>query len=197
MSLLDTTVCTFPTKSGQLAAIRYVAAGDAELLTPFINQISQENIFVRFSGEVLTIEEETRYINSEIEAVEMGDAVKLFCLVDGELVGVSDVHRNISFAQRKLHIGVIGLIVAEKFRGQGIGKKLMQTCLNEAQQHIEGLRMIQLECFAPNTPALTLYRQLGFREVGRVPGALLHRGEYVDEVVMVKELSSTHLTLAQ
>lgn len=188
MSLLNTVVTTFPIKSGLQASIRYVAPGDAQLLTPFINAISQENAFIRFSGEKLTLEEETIYINSEIEAVEMGDAVKLFCLIDGELAGVCDVHRNIAFAQRKLHIGVFGLIVAKKFRGQGIGKKLMQTCLTEAQQRIDGLRMIQLELFAPNTPALTLYRQLGFHEVGRVPGALQHNGQYVDEVVMVKEV---------
>ena len=183
-------VTTFTTKTGQTATIRYVKADDVQDLLDFINIFSPEDRFTRFAGEQLTFEEEKAYVESELQKMAEGDAVKLFCYVNDKLAGVCDVHRNVSALTRKRHMGIFGLIIGKEFRGQGIGEYLSRTTISEGVNNIPGLSMIQLECFASNEAALTLYKKIGFREVGRMPKALLRKGEYDDEVIMVKETAS-------
>jgi RimJ/RimL family protein N-acetyltransferase len=188
MSISEKTVTTFTTKTGQEAVIRYAELGDAEDLTHFINTFSLEDGFTRFAGEQLSLEEEKEYIQSEVNAMEAGDAVKLFCYVDKKLAGVCDVHRDNSLLTRKLHTGIFGVIIGQEFRGQGIGERLMSATIAEASKHISGLRLIKLDCFSVNAPALSLYQKLGFQEVGRLPNALSYKNGYVDEVIMVREV---------
>lgn len=179
---------TFTTKLGKLATIRYPRIEDAPALLEMINEISKEDTFIRFSGEQLSLQEESEYLESEISAIEMGDCVKLFCFVADRLAGCCDVRKDRSLLDRKKHVGLLGLLVAKELRRDGVGEKLMQTTIEEAQKELVGLRLIKLECFSTNTAALALYAKLGFQEVGRVPGGILHRGAYIDAVEMVLDL---------
>lgn len=182
-------VSRFTTKSGLEAIIRYPVASDAQLLTDFINEFSLGDTFTRFSGEQFGLEEERKYLESEIDLIEKGECVKLFCMVDQKLAGICDIHRDNSLLTRKRHTGNLGLIIASQFRGQGIGKQLMSTTMSQAAEHISGLKMIKLDCFASNLPAISLYKKLGFATVGTIPKSLLHKGELIDEVIMIKEVS--------
>ena len=174
----------FITKSGKRAVLRYPSIEDASLLLSFINEVSLENTFIRFSGEQQTIEEETEYLAGELEKLEAEDAVKLFCFVNGEFAGVCDIHRDTALLARRRHNGIFGLVIGKAYRGDGIGQALAQAVIDEAVHVISDLRIVRLDCFATNAPALGLYKKLGFQENGRIPGALLHNGEYVDEVFM-------------
>lgn len=185
---MNVPVIAFSTKSGRQAELRGPRLTDAPALLRFINSISLEDTFVRFSGEQQTLLQEQTYINNELAAIRKGDAVKLFCFVEGTLAGVCDIHRDVSLLARKRHVGLFGIVIAKEFRGEGIGQMLMSTVIAEAQKKIKGLRLIHLQCFATNTPALSLYRKLGFVEVGRIPKGILHKSEYIDEVQMVKHL---------
>jgi RimJ/RimL family protein N-acetyltransferase len=178
----------FTTKSGKHAVIRYPQIEDAQALLDFINEVSLENTFIRFAGEQQTIEEETAYLTSELEKLETGDAVKLFCFVEGEFAGVCDIHRDTGLLTRRQHVGIFGLVIRKAFRGEGIGKVLAQAVIDEAKSSIDNLQLIALDCFANNEPALNLYVKLGFKEWGRFPQALMHKGEYVDEVHMSLQL---------
>ena len=181
-------VHTFTTKSGKKAEIRYPQSEDAVDLMEFINTISKEDTFIRFAGEQQTLEGEQTYLDSEIALIERGDAVKLFCYVDGQMAGGCDIHRDTGLLTRRQHVGIFGLLVAEKFRGEGIGTNLMTATIQEGKQQIVGMRMIMLDCFSTNVPACNLYKKMGFKEVGRIPQALFHKGAYVDEIEMVLPL---------
>lgn len=61
---------------------------------------------------------------------------------------------------------VDALGVYERFRGQGIGKRLMELIEKHAGE--EGYRAVSLIVFTDNTPALNLYRSLGFSVVRHV-----------------------------
>lgn len=179
---------TFTTKLGKTATLCYPRMEDAPALLELVNAISKEDTFIRFSGEVLSLEEETEYLASEIEAIEMGDCVKLFCFVGSELAGCCDIRKDRSLLDRKKHVGIFGILVASRFRGEGIGEKLMEATIQEAQKELSGLRLIKLECFSTNVAALALYKKLGFTEVGRIPGGILHKGTHIDAVEMVLAL---------
>lgn len=179
---------TFTTKSGREATLMYPRWEHLHQLLEYINTLSAEDTFIRFSGEQLALKDEAEYLASIFVAMEMQRKVYVYCVVDNQLVGVCEVGKMPELQARGQHMARLGITVAKDLRGEGIGEQLTKTTIEEAKQHLEGLRTIILECFATNSVALNLYRKLGFVEVGRIPGYLKHGNEYVDEVQMVLQL---------
>jgi RimJ/RimL family protein N-acetyltransferase len=77
----------------------------------------------------------------------------------GELVG------SISVFEGPRGVGEIGMMVAARWRGRGIGTKLMQAALDHARA--SGMHKLSLGVWPHNEPAIALYRKLGFVEEGR------------------------------
>lgn len=81
---------------------------------------------------------------------------------DGRVVGWCDVTPKMRDMHR--HCGTLGLGLLPEFRGQGIGRKLMQTTIDAAFAF--GLKRIELHVFASNENAIALYKKLGFELEG-------------------------------
>lgn len=80
------------------------------------------------------------------------------------------------------HAGHLGMGLLKEHRGRGHGRRLMEAALAAAKA--SGIERVELEVFASNAAAVTLYRKLGFREEGRKLRALKRDGAYDDLVVM-------------
>jgi RimJ/RimL family protein N-acetyltransferase len=186
--LLPFPMHTFSTKSGTTVSFRLATAADVEANLALINALSLEDTFITFSGEQQTLAEETTYYDAYLKAHAMGDSVKVVAYVGHELVGTADIGRSFYGKKRTRHVGRLGIALAAQWRGQGIGEQLIIHTIQLAQGHIPDLRMIVLTAFGSNARAIALYKKLGFTEYGRLPGAILYRGEYVDEVVMAQSL---------
>jgi ribosomal-protein-alanine N-acetyltransferase len=59
------------------------------------------------------------------------------------------------------------VVVAESFRGQGIGRKLMEELLRVGEER--GIEAFTLEVRVSNAPAIHIYEQLGFTSEGIRP----------------------------
>jgi RimJ/RimL family protein N-acetyltransferase len=86
------------------------------------------------------------------------------------------------------HIGNFGLIVAKKYRGEGIGKIIMNAVIEESVKNIKDLKIIILGVFACNLIAKNLYTKMGFVEYGRLPQGLKYQGSFTDEILMYKKI---------
>jgi ribosomal protein S18 acetylase RimI-like enzyme len=87
---------------------------------------------------------------------------------------------------RMRHTGKLEIMVAPDFRGQGVGRALMEAGLRWAESHPE-LEKLGLSVFTDNTRAIDLYRQYGFREEGRRPREFrLEDGRYMDDILMYR-----------
>ena len=67
------------------------------------------------------------------------------------------------------------MYVRERARGTGLGRKLALAAIDEARRR--GYRRLLLDTLPKLTPAISLYRSLGFREIGPylscpTPGAI-------------------------
>ena len=83
--------------------------------------------------------------------------------LDGEVVGWIAV---VPYSRRAVYRGVgeESVYVAERARGGGVGRALLETVIESARDG--GLWMLQAGVFTDNGASLALHRALGFREVG-------------------------------
>lgn len=84
------------------------------------------------------------------------------------------------------HIGNFGISIAKDFRGEGIGKLLMQTVLDEAVKEIPDLQMVTLGVFSNNDLAKKMYEEFNFVEFGRLPKGVKLEVGFTDHIYMYK-----------
>jgi RimJ/RimL family protein N-acetyltransferase len=180
-------VTTLRTKGGHEVVVRYPKWEDLDTMTDWINELSAEDTFINFSGEVFSREKEAAIIAQWFQEVEAQDKVFLCAFAGDVLASTCTVYRSAGKA-RERHVADFGLSTRAAYRCQGLGGQLAKITIEEARARIPGLRLIKLEVFGNNPVAMDLYQKLGFRETGRTPGGILYRGQYVDDVTMVMEI---------
>jgi RimJ/RimL family protein N-acetyltransferase len=112
----------------------------------------------------------------------------VFVSFDGDdPVGIMGI---IPFSPSKMaHRGTIALVYLRKsHRGQGRAEALFCTLENHAKQI--GLRQLEVGAFVENHIAIRFYERMGYTRIGLVPGGLLHEGREMDEVLMLRRLTS-------
>lgn len=82
---------------------------------------------------------------------------------------------------------ILNIAVHPAFRGQGVGRGLAFTALQLGFK--QGATTCYLEVAADNSPALRLYKGLGFAATGTRKGYYQEAGRNVDAVIMFKTLS--------
>jgi ribosomal protein S18 acetylase RimI-like enzyme len=89
---------------------------------------------------------------------------------------------------RGSHIATATFLVGEHARGRGVGRALVEHCIQSAKT--AGFRGMQFnQVLSSNLAALALYRSLGFAVIGTVPKAFDHiELGYVDAHMMYREL---------
>ena len=103
-----------------------------------------------------------------------------------EVVGTYILRAN--QAGRGAHLANAAFIVPASARGKGIGRAMGEHCLSEACRL--GFRAMQFNfVVSTNESAIRLWKQLGFKIVGTLPGAFRHpEKRYVDVCVMFRSL---------
>lgn len=157
---------------------------DVAGLLAFINELAGEDTYIM--AERQTIKKERKWLDEQLKAIRRRNAVMIVAEVDGKIAGNCQIRRRAAY-KRVRHTGTVGVSVLKKFRGMGIGEMLMRKTMAEAEKRM-GVGLLTLSAFANNPIAPNLYRKLGFRECGRLPGAFLFRGKYVDEIYMFRKV---------
>lgn len=108
--------------------------------------------------------------------------------VDSELgiVGLYILHPN--NIGRCGHISNASYAVKKDIRGKGTGELLVRHCLKKAKEL--GFGILQFNAVvSTNIPALTLYKKLGFIQLGTIPkGFKARNGEFLDIIPHYYEL---------
>jgi ribosomal protein S18 acetylase RimI-like enzyme len=96
-------------------------------------------------------------------------------MIDGQVAGWCDVIPN-SRRAVQAHCGTLGMGLLPKFRGQGIGRRLMQRTIGAALEF--GLTRIELTARETNLNAIALYKKFGFETEGLHRKAVRIDGHY-------------------
>ena len=169
---------TFILKDGRRAIVRTPRWEDLDDLMDFINSLVREEAPILREEEVSRIEE-AEWLAERLVSLEKDEIIHFVAEVDGKVVASAEIAKR---RGHQKHVGVLGIAVKSGYRRLGIATKLMEALLQEAKR--QGLKVIILDVYEKNLPALNLYRKMGFNEVGRIPKAIFWKGEYIDDVKM-------------
>ena len=90
------------------------------------------------------------------------------------------LQRGIESALNLSLIHILGL--RQQYRGQGLGRKLLEVALRRAQAF--GFTRVELDVRVPNIRAINLYMQVGFRPVGTIKNGVTIDGVSEDVLQM-------------
>lgn len=118
--------------------------------------------------------ERVRYYGNNMQAMvaeKGGQVIGQCCLIQ--------LHNE----PRRRHVASLGVVVSEEWRKQGVAKALLTEVLDICDSWL-GVHRIELEVFADNLAAISLYRSLGFVEEGLCRDFALRDGEYANALIM-------------
>lgn len=110
--------------------------------------------------------------------------VILAAVVNGRVVGNAGLHA-ISDNPRQKHVCSLGISITRVYQGRGVGRTLMNACLDFAD-HWANYSRVTLTVHADNTRAIKLYESLGFQHEGRLRDFSFREGGYVDALFMAR-----------
>jgi len=163
-----------------MASIRRLTPADAAAYRTFMLDIYDRQLDA-FTATVA--EREPFPMNWWIDRVlDEPDAPQrvLGAFADRQLVGTAGL--RLETRPRTRHkASIFGLAVYPSARGQGLGRELVQTVLDDALAMPE-IEILQLKVFDSNTPARRMYESFGFEVFGTEPMAV-RTGEQLVSVV--------------
>lgn len=109
----------------------------------------------------------------------------IFVARDGDdYIGMAAAYQE--QGEKMAHIGYVwGVYVRDAYRGQKMGKHLMQAVLDELKNN-EEIEKVNLNVNVAQLAAVKLYESLGFQIAGTLHKEMKIGNEYVDEYVMEK-----------
>lgn len=151
----------------------------------FINSLTAEDAKILFN-EKATIEEEKQFLKNVLSATKKKGEIYLIAEFAEKIIGTASIKLE---KWRRNHVGKLGIAIRNGYRGAGLGKRMMYEIINLAAKKLKPKpKIIQLDVFINNKPAINLYKKTGFKIVARIPKQIQYKNKLVDEFVMIKYL---------
>lgn len=139
-------------------------------------------------GLIMTIHDFTMTIKEQASRnylfLQHPQTIAIIAFHEKHLVGILTIEPE--HLLKTHHRGVVGIIIHEDYRSEGIGKKLMEIAIEWAKNtHI--YEKLELDVLETNKQAIALYEKLGFFHEGKIEKAVKH-GKDVYENIFVMGL---------
>lgn len=164
-------------------AVRPAKVEDAEQILAILNPVIAEGRYSVFDKQ-LTVEAEREYIaNPSVRRIflvavdQTTNGVVGFQVLDQFEAGYTGAFD---------HVGVMGTYVAESHRRQGVASVLFPASFAAARE--AGFEKIATYVRADNPAALATYQAHGFTIVGTAKKHAKLNGQYIDEVLIERQL---------
>jgi len=152
-----------------------------DALLVFVNRLVEDDTFLTLTGRPKTRVEEEAWLKENLDYAKQGQGYMVWAIYDGKIIGQSDFRRG---GTRDWHTCTIGLMIDRDFRGEGIGRFLLEHILKKAKEM--KIKIAKLYLFDDNEIAKKLYQKFGFREFARLPKGFYRQGRYSDALQMYK-----------
>ncbi|GIW13231.1 MAG: N-acetyltransferase [Tepidiforma sp.] len=156
------TVRTYPARhqvGGREVTLRLMGPGDREAVLAFARRLPEHDLL--FLRRDIT---QADAVDDWIAEIERGEIVTVLAESDGEVVGYGTIHRNT--LRWTAHVAELRVLVAEAWRGKGLGRLLTQEAFANALGL--GIEKMIAQMTLDQKGAIATFEGLGFR-----PEALL------------------------
>jgi ribosomal protein S18 acetylase RimI-like enzyme len=150
---------------------------DAEGIRAVVSAVAAEKRYLA-TVEGFSLEETRAFLRHIIER----GLPQVTALAGDNVVGFCDILpiAAVGFT----HVARLGMAVRSEWRRQGIGRRLLETCLALARK--AGIEKVELEVFSDNLGAVKMYESFGFTREGVKSRGRKLDGRYQDVVLMAR-----------
>ena len=141
-------------RDGRSAAIRVMEPGDLDKIVKFAKDLPVDDLL--FLRTDIT---DRNVVKQWIDNIKNGHTITLLTEIDGELVAYASVH--LDQAQWTRRVGEIRVITLPRFRGTGLGRRLVAEVFDLARSL--GLKKITAQMTTEQTAARAAFERLGFQ----------------------------------
>lgn len=169
-------------KNGQDCTIRNATYEDGQEVSELYAKVHDETDYLlAYSDEhAFDVEGESEFLKKREES---DNEIMLLAVVDGKIVANAGIS-GMGNKDKIRHRAEFGISVLKEYWGLGIGRNLMNVCVECAKK--AGYKQLELEVVADNTKACEMYKSAGFVEFGRNPKGFLSRYSGYQEVVSMR-----------
>lgn len=169
-------------KNRKKILLRYLQRADLNAIWKNFNDVVDEKEYLpTFSKVELEYEKVVWYR-------EMTEEEGNFCVVAEDISGKPPYNiagqctvENIEW-EASAHVGMLGIIIRKDYRNLGLGFHLINFAIEQARKL--GKKKLILSTFATNKHAISLYKKIGFEEIGLRKKQFFMFGKYIDEILM-------------
>jgi len=177
------TIKTFGDKKIVIRQIRSGDVANAKKFQNYINSLIDEEAKILMNKK-FSLKEERKAVESFLANNRKKNKVLIIAEHNNQIVGLTDVSLD---RHRRNHIGIFGISIRAGYRGIGLGKHIMEEVMRLAKKDLNPKpKIIQLEVYANNKPAIALYKKMGFKIVAKLPKQIQYKGKLIDELTMLK-----------
>lgn len=161
--------------------LRDITEADAEGYRDCLDRVAAEKRYLAFTAAPPVSE-----VKFYIKAMLQRGLPFIVAVDEGRVVGWCNIHVPPSSPHRVgfSHVGTIGMGLDAAWRGQGLGREMLQSVFDIAGR--VGIERVELQVYASNESAVKLYRKFGFVTEGIKARARKIDGQYDDIIMMAR-----------
>ena len=156
--------------------IRKVESTDLESFNALLNEVCSEKKYLA-SIEGPSIESHKLFLDEIIEY----KYIQMVAESDNQIIGWCDILPN--SVKEYSHVGRVGMGVQREFRGRGLGRSLLEKCIEESKTR--NFEKIELEVYSDNAGAVKLYESVGFIKEGLKIRSRKYDGNKYQDIVLM------------
>lgn len=166
-------------KNGKEALLRNGEFADGEAVFVNFNETHAETDYLLSYPDENSFDaqQEAEFLK---EKTESPNEIEIVAVVDGVVAGTAGIEA-VGAKYKLKHRAELGIAILKEYWGLGIGKALMEACIECAKD--AGYTQLELNVVAENERAVSLYKKMGFVEYGRNPRGFNSRVSGYQEVV--------------
>jgi phosphinothricin acetyltransferase len=156
--------------------IRRIKQDDLESFVALWQGVFEEGAYLRSPPPP---KEKVSQVLGKVEKLEIPNFV---ALSDGKVIASVEAFPGSMCGQEGTDVGFLGAQVHRDFRGQGIGKKLLERVISDSKRF--AYQELRLEVYESNIAARKLYEAFGFHYVGTGEEVTLPNGDKAQSLKM-------------
>ncbi len=166
--------------------VRELSSQDMESAKEFMdfyNSFVEEDAMLAINEKIRSKEEQRENLEKQLNDIERKNLIYTVVYDGQKICATLKMKKG---KGRSKHVGTLTLAVRDGYRRLGLGKFFLSLIEEKAKK--VGVKILRLSVLPQNEPALNLYKKFGYQRVASIPKQIEYKGDFVEEIVMIKEL---------